>query len=121
MEPLGRKFSNQRWTELILKSKLLPVSNVQVNLVAASNSSDNATSSNATDTGTAESDGSPQMVMVPSPDYMTLEMPPYGQVKAFFNVYLLFNRRTNGLEGDQSAGIASSTSTRTLAPTISSS
>ena len=119
MEPLGRKFSNQRWSELILKSKLLPVSNVQVNLVAASNSSDNATSSNATDTGSAESDGSPQMVMVPSPDYMTLEMPPYGQVKAFFvNVYLLFNRRTNGLEGDQSAGIASSTSTRTLAPTI---
>ena len=56
----------------------------QVNLVAASNSSDNATSSNATDTALSESDGAPQMVMVPSPDYMTLEMPPYGQVKSFF-------------------------------------
>ena len=88
--------------------------------MAASNSSDNATSSsNATDTSPPESDGAPQMVMVPSPDYMTLEMPPYGQVKSFFNVNLLFNRRTNGLEGDQSAGIASSTLTRTLAPTIS--
>ena len=86
--------------------------------MAASNSSDNATSSNATDTSSSESDGAPQMVMVPSPDYMTLEMPPYGQVKSFFNVNLLFNRRTNGLEGDQSAGIASSTSTRILAPTI---
>ena len=32
---------------------------------------------------------------------------------------LLFNRRTNGLGGDQSVGIVSSTSTRTLAPTIS--
>ena len=90
-----------------------------MNLVAASNSSDNATSSNATDTSSSESDGAPQMVMVPSPDYMTLEMPPYGQVKSFFNVNLLFTRRTNGLEGDQSAGIASSTLTRTLAPMIS--
>ena len=90
-------------------------------LAAVGNSTDNTTTStNATDTGTdTESDGAPQMVMVPSPDYMTLEMPPYGQVKSFFNVNLLFNRRTNGLEGDQSAGIASSTLTRTLAPTIS--
>ena len=82
------------------------VSDVQVNLVAASNSSDNATSSsNATDTSSSESDGAPQMVMVPSPDYMTLEMPPYGQVKSFFNGNLFFNRRTNGLGGDQSVGI----------------
>ena len=91
-------------------------------MAAVGNSTDNTTTStNATDTGTdTESDGAPQMVMVPSPDYMTLEMPPYGQVKAFFvNVYLLFNRRTNGLGGDQSVGIVSSTSTRTLAPTIS--
>jgi len=63
---------NGTFGEKVLKPK--------VNLVAASNSSDNATSSsNATDTSPPESDGAPQMVMVPSPDYMTLEMPPYGQ------------------------------------------
>ena len=102
-----------------MKSKFLPVSDVQVTLVAASNSSDNATSSNATDTGTAESDGPPQMVMVPSPDYMTLEMPPYGQVLSSFNRNLLFPRRTNGPGKGQSVGIASSTLTRILALTIS--
>ena len=61
------------------------ISDEQVNLVAASNSSDNSTSTNATDTTPSESDGAPQMVLVPSPDYMTLEMPPYGQVEPFFN------------------------------------
>ena len=88
--------------------------------MAASNSSDNATSSsNATDTSPPESDGAPQMVMVPSPDYMTLEMPPYGQVLSYFNRNLLFPRRTNGPGKGQSVGIASSTLTRILALTIS--
>ena len=82
---------NGTFGEKVLKPKVVKLNlhhvytmRNQVNLVAASNSSDNATSSNATDTGLSESDGAPQMVMVPSPDYMTLEMPPYGQVKSFF-------------------------------------
>ena len=62
---------------------------MQVNLAAVGNSTDNTTTStNATDTDSAESDGAPQMVMVPSPDYMTLEMPPYGQVETFVSLVI---------------------------------
>ena len=61
-------------------------------LAAAGNNTDNATTStNATDTESAESDGTPQMVMVPSSDYMTLEMPPYGQVWHFVKWILISN------------------------------
>ena len=93
---------------------------MQMNLAAVGNSTDNSTTStNATDTESSETDGAPQMVMVPSPDYMTLEMPPYGQVLSYFNRNLLFPRRTNGPGKGQSVGIASSTLTRILALTIS--
>ena len=61
-------------------------------LAAAGNNTGNATTStNATDTESAESDGTPQMVMVPSSDYMTLEMPPYGQVGQYVNWILISN------------------------------
>ena len=61
-------------------------------LAAAGNNTDNATTStNTTDTESSESDGTPQMVMVPSSDYMTLEMPPYGQVWQFVKWILISN------------------------------
>ena len=81
----GEKVLKPKVVKIMLES-IEHIYAMQVNLAAVGNSTDNATTStNATDTGTdTESDGAPQMVMVPSPDYMTLEMPPYGQVQNFF-------------------------------------